>query len=68
MRHLNNTELVCDDCPLKHWIEDKEYLYSQADHLPIILECHCDGERIVRGTPACEKHPNYVRNRSNRRR
>lgn len=60
MRHLIDCGLVCDDCPTKHWIEDKEYLYSQVDGLPIILECHHDHERIVRGTAACEKHPNYI--------
>ena len=60
MTHLGKTDLLCDDCPTKHWITDKEYLYSQADGLPIILECHHDGERIVRGTPACIKHPKYA--------
>ena len=58
MRHLTCTDLVCDDCPTKHWFE-KEYLYSQYDRLPIILECHEDHSRIIRGTPACEKHPAY---------
>ena len=60
MRHLANTDLKCDTCTTKCWITDKEYLYSQIDHLPIILECDIDNSRIVRGTNACEHHPLYI--------
>ena len=59
MRHLVNTDLKCDTCPHMRWITDKEYLYSQVDHLPIVLECLKDHERIIRGTNACEEHPCY---------
>lgn len=60
MRHIAQCPLLCDSCTKMHWITDKEYLYSQVDHQPIILECHIDGERIVRGTCACEQHPQYA--------
>lgn len=68
MRHLLNTCLKCDDCTKKHWITGKEYLLSQVDKMPTILECHIDGERIVRGTNACEQHPHYVPPRANTKR
>lgn len=54
-----NPEASCDNCPTKFWITDKEYLYSQIDHLPIILECELTHERIIRGTHVCNKHPHY---------
>ena len=54
-----NPDASCDNCPYKHWITDKEYLYSQYDGKPIILECHHTHERIVRGTHVCNKHPQY---------
>ena len=53
-----NPDAYCDTCPFKHWIV-KEHLLSQEEKKPIILECHETGERIVRGTKKCAKHPNY---------
>jgi len=54
-----NPDAYCDTCPFKHWITEKEYLYSQVDHKPIVLECDITKERIVRTTKVCEKHPHY---------
>lgn len=55
-----NPNAFCDTCPYKHWITDKPYMYSMVDQKPIVLECHVTGERIVRGTKVCAKHPQYL--------
>lgn len=67
MKHNYSSCLTCDDCPNKHWITGKDYLLSKIDKQPTILECHVDHERIVRGTPACDKHPDYKKNKSKRK-
>lgn len=50
---------TCDECPYKHWRDNNEWNFSQQDHLPLTLECHKTGQRIVRGTIACDEIPQF---------